>query len=267
MNAISMLKKDHRILQKLLREFETAGDRAFSKRQEIARKVCTKLEIHSQLEEQFFYPAVQMTADKQGKDRVRAAIKEHHIVQAIVDELNVMSSEAENFAPTFKTLAAHVEHHIREEERDMLPGAWDQLGQESLEYLGDQMVRCKRELTPARPALLRDTLRQAKSFVTMTYDALTGAESAKSPARRSATSAPKRRTSSPHQVVHARAGRPSQSGQTPHAKQAAGSGSSPATGRSVQIVRRAVTKAKVVVKKGAAKASNPRVTNGRAIVL
>jgi hypothetical protein len=116
-----------------------------------------------------------------------------------------MSSEAENYGPLFKRLAEHVKHHIREDERDLLPGARDQLGQERLEYLGDQMVRRRRELTPPRPYLLRDTLRQAKSVVTMAYDALTGAESAQPPARRSAKSAPKRRIASPKQVVHATA--------------------------------------------------------------
>ena len=233
MNAISILKNDHRKVEKLFHEFETAGDRALRKRQEIARKVCTELEIHSQLEEQLFYPAVQLTADAKGQDLVRAAIKQQHAVQIIIDELNGMSSEAENYGSTFKTLAEHVEHHIRDEERDMLPSARDQLGQERLKYLGEQMVRRKRELTPAHPSLLRDTLRQAKSFVTMAYDALTGTESAKPPARRSAKSAPKRRIASPKEAVHARAKR-----------------------RSQQTVRRAVAEAKVVVKKGAAKASH-----------
>jgi Hemerythrin HHE cation binding domain len=151
MNAISMLKNDHRKVEKLFRDFETAGDRAFRKRQEIARKVCTEIEIHGQLEEQLFYPAVQMTADAKGQHSVRAAVKEHHVVQTIIDKLNVMSSEAENYGPTFKMLAEHVEHHIRAEERDMLPGGRDQLGQDGLEYLGDQMVRRRRELTPAHP--------------------------------------------------------------------------------------------------------------------
>lgn len=253
MNAISMLKSDHRKIEKLFREFEAAGDRAFRERQEIARKVCTELEIHSQLEEQLFYPAVQMTADAKGQDLVRTAIKEHHVVQTIIDELNVMSSEAENYWSTFKMLAEHVEHHIREEERDMLPGVRDQLGQERLDYLGDQMVRRKRELTPAHPSLLRDTLHQAKTFVTMAYDALTGAESAKPPARRSAKSARQRRIPNPKQVVHAKAKRRSQSGQTPHATQPARFGNGQATGRSAQTVRRAVAKAQVVVKKGAAR--------------
>lgn len=130
---------------------------------------------------------------------MRAAVKEHHVVQTIIDELNVMSSEAENYGPTFKMLAEHVEH-----QRDMPPGGRDQLGQDGLEYLGDQMVRRRRELTPA-PPLLRDTLRQAKGFVTMASDALRGAEPAKPPARRSAKSAPKRRIPSPKQVVHATA--------------------------------------------------------------
>lgn len=209
MNAISMLRKDHRKVEKLFREFETAGDRAFHQRQEIARRVCTELEIHSQLEEQLFYPAIQTTADPKGQDLVRTAINEHHVVQAIIDELNVMSSEAENYGPTFEMLSEHVKHHIREEERELLPGVRQQLGQDKLEYLGDQMLKRRRELTPAHPYVLSDTLHQLKHFVTMAYDAFTGADSAQPPRR--AKAAPKRRIPSPKPVVHAKAKRRSQS--------------------------------------------------------
>lgn len=265
MNPISMLKNDHRKVERLFHEFETASGRAFRKRQKIARKVCTELEIHSQLEEQLFYPAVRMTADAKGQDLLRAAIEEHHVVQTIIDELNGMSSENDQFGSTFKKLAEHVEHHIREEERDLLSGARDQLGQEKLKYLGDQMVRRKRELTPPHPSLLRDTLRQAKSFVTMAYDALTGFESAKPPARRIANSAPKRRIPNPKQVVRAKAKRRSQSGQAAHAKQPARFGDGRATSRSAPTVRPAVAKARAVVKKGAPKARHPKGVNVRAI--
>ena len=265
MNAISLLRSDHRKVQKLFRAFECAGARAFRQRQRIARKACMELEIHSQLEEQLFYPAVQTATDAKGQDLVHVAIKEHHIVQTIIDELTVMSSEAENYGPTFNRLVEHVEHHIREEERELLPGARDQLGQERLEYLGDQMVKRKRELTPAHPSRLRDTLRQAKRFATVAYDALTGAESEKPHARRRGKSAPERHMPNPKQVVHAKAKGRAQSGQTPHATQPARVKSGPTTGRSAQSVHRAVAKAKVVVKKGAAKASYPRGANVRAI--
>ncbi len=248
MNAISLLKSDHRNIEVLFREFEAAGDRVFHERQEIARKVCTELEIHSQLEEQLFYPAVEMTADPRGHELVRAATKEHHIVQALIDQLNVMSSAAETFDSTFRILTDHVEHHIREEERELLPGVRSQLGHESLEYLGDQMLRRRRELTPADPLLLRDTLRQAKSLVTMVYGALTGVASAK-PLRR-AKPVSTRRVTSPKPGVHAKTKLRAQAGHSPN------DGRAPAA-------RSATAKAKGAVKKGAAKDSQRRLRGTR----
>ena len=213
MNAISMLRKDHRKVEKLLREFETAGARAFRRRQQIVRKLCTEVEIHNQLEEQLFYPAVQLTADPKGRDFVRAAITEHHVVQSLIDTLNSMSSESAEYDPTFKRLAKHVERQIEKEEHEILPDAREQLGPEQLDYLGDQMLKRRRELTPERPYLLRDTVRQVTSFVSMAYDALTGAEvaTAPPPVRRRAKSAPTRRMPRQKQVIHAKAKRRAQS--------------------------------------------------------
>jgi len=252
MDAISLLKHDHRKIAKCFREFEAAGERAFRKRQAIVRKVCTALEIHSQLEQELFYPAVQMTADPQGQDVVRHYIKEHHVVRTIIDELNGMSSEAEHFDSTFKRLAEHVGRHIRHEERHLLPGVAEQFAPESLQHLGQQMGSRKRELTPTHPFLLRDTLRQAQSFVGMAYDALTGVPSAKPPARRHVKAAPKRGIGNLKLVVQATAKRRSLRAERSPAVQAARRGNAPASEGGLQPVRRAAAKAKIVVKKGAA---------------
>jgi len=253
MDAISMLKNDHRKIGKCFREFEAAGDRAFRKRQAIVRKVCTALEIHSQLEEELFYPAVQLTADPRGQDVVRHSIQEHHVVRALIDELNGMSSEAEHFGPTFKRLAEHVARHIRQEERHLLPGVGDQLGQEGLEYLGHQMASRKRELTPTHPFLLRDALRQAQTFVSMAYDSLTGVPPAKPRARRRVKTVPKRGSASLALVVRAKARRPSPSAERSKAVQPARVGKAPAPAGATQPLRRAAARAERVIKKGAAK--------------
>src|SRR4051812_166077 len=54
MDAIKMLKEDHRTVKALFREYEAAGDRAYQKKQRIAGQVFTELEVHSKLEEEIF---------------------------------------------------------------------------------------------------------------------------------------------------------------------------------------------------------------------
>ena len=252
MDAISIIRNDHRKIAKCFRDFEAAGERALRKRQAIARKVCTALEIHSQLEQELFYPAVQMTADPQGQDVVRQSIQEHHVVRTLIDELNGMSSEADHFGSTFKRLGEHVGRHIRQEERHLLPGVGEQFAPESLESLGQQMASRKRELTPTRPILLRDTLRHAQSFVSTASDPLASVPSAKPPARRHVKAPPRRGIANLKLVVSKTAKRRLPSGERSQTEQAARRGNALVSVGGAQAVRRVVPKAKIIVKKGAA---------------
>ena len=67
MNAVKMLKADHDRVQKLFKEFEAAGERAYEKKRGIAEEVFTELEIHTKLEEEIFYPAVQGRGTKRAR--------------------------------------------------------------------------------------------------------------------------------------------------------------------------------------------------------
>jgi hemerythrin-like domain-containing protein len=144
-NAIKLLKDDHKKVKGLFREFESAGDRAYQKKQKIADEVFHELEVHSKIEEEIFYPAVREKADKEGKELVQEGIEEHHVVNVLMSELREMDTQAENFDAKFTVLIENVEHHIEEEEGEMLPDAEKLLGGE-LETLGERMHQRKQEL-------------------------------------------------------------------------------------------------------------------------
>lgn len=145
MDAIKLLKDDHQKVKKLFREYEELGDRAHKSKQRIAEQVFLELEVHSQLEEEIFYPAVQATADKEGKELVAEGIEEHHVVDVLINELRALSPEDEQFDAKFKVLTENVEHHIEEEEGEMLPDAEKTLGKET-ERLAERMIQRKQEL-------------------------------------------------------------------------------------------------------------------------
>jgi hemerythrin-like domain-containing protein len=147
-NAIKMLKDDHRKVKQLFREFEAAGDRAYKTKQRIAEQVFHELEVHSKLEEEIFYPAVQAKADQEGKELVLEGIEEHHVVDVLIGELRRLEPQAEEYDAKFKVLTENVEHHIEEEEGEMLPDAEQTLGDE-VERLGEQMERRRQELLAA----------------------------------------------------------------------------------------------------------------------
>ena len=147
MNAIKMLKEDHKKVKGLFREYEKAGEKAFQKKEEIARKACEELEIHARIEEEIFYPAVDEDTSKEGSKLVDEAKEEHQIVKDLIAQLKDLKVEDKEFEAKFKVLTENVEHHIEEEEGEMFPEATKKL-KDQLEDLGAQMEELKKELAP-----------------------------------------------------------------------------------------------------------------------
>jgi hemerythrin-like domain-containing protein len=148
MDAIKLLKDDHKQVKELFREYESAGDRAYQKKSRIAEQVFRELEVHSKLEEQIFYPAVAAKGTKDQKELVAEGVQEHHIVDVLIGELKALSPENEEFDPKFTVLIENVEHHIEEEEGELLPDAEKKLGKD-VERLGEEMLRLKEQLMAA----------------------------------------------------------------------------------------------------------------------
>src|SRR4051794_36852363 len=116
MNAVAMLKADHKKVKGIFREFESAGERAYRKKQQLAEQAFLELEVHSKLEEEIFYPAAR-SSDKDLVDVVDEGLEEHHVVDVLIGELRQMQPEDERYDPKFKVLTENVEHHIEEEEK------------------------------------------------------------------------------------------------------------------------------------------------------
>jgi hemerythrin-like domain-containing protein len=144
-DAIEMLKADHDKVKELFRKYAELGDSAHKTKQRIAEQVFQELEIHSKLEEQIFYPAVRETGDPEGEDLVLEGVEEHHVVDVLIQELKGLTPEDEQFDAKFKVLCENVEHHIEEEEGEMLPIARKRLGDET-ETLAQEMMALKQQL-------------------------------------------------------------------------------------------------------------------------
>jgi hemerythrin-like domain-containing protein len=147
-NAVEMLKDDHEKVKALFRQYEAAGHRAHQKKQSIAEEVVAELDVHTTLEEELFYPAMNRKTDQDGKDLVAEAAEEHHVVTTLMDELKGLDPADERYDAKFKVLMENVEHHIEEEEGEMFPEAEEVLG-DRLERLGTQMQERKQQLTAA----------------------------------------------------------------------------------------------------------------------
>jgi hemerythrin superfamily protein len=145
-DAVALIKADHRTVEKLFREFEQAGDRAYKTKQQLVEQIIRELEVHATIEEESYYPAVEAKAKKDGKELVAEAVEEHHVVKVLLGELATMSAEDDAFDAKVSVLMENVRHHVEEEEGELLPQSEEILGEEELARLGEEMAARKRQL-------------------------------------------------------------------------------------------------------------------------
>ena len=139
MDAITMLKDDHQSVEKLFKEFEKAGDRAFVTKRKLVDRMIEELSRHAAIEEQIFYPATRETIDGID-DQVLEGIEEHHIVKWQLSELEQLDVEDERFDAKVTVLIENVRHHVEEEEGDYFPKVRDAWGRNDLQDLAHQFV-------------------------------------------------------------------------------------------------------------------------------
>jgi hemerythrin superfamily protein len=149
MDAITLLKQDHRTVEKLFKQFEKAGDNAHKTKRKIVDQVIEELARHAAIEEQVFYPAVRDEV-KGVEDLTLEALEEHHVVKWTLSELEGMSPEHERFTAKMTVLMESVRHHVEEEEGEMFPEVRKALGRKRLGKIGDQMESLK-GIAPTRP--------------------------------------------------------------------------------------------------------------------
>jgi hypothetical protein len=140
-NAIDLLKADHEKVKDLFDQFEEAEDRRT--RKTIVRHAVEELSIHATLEEEIFYPAVRKELED-GEEMMNEADEEHHVAKVLIAELEEMDGTESHYDAKFSVLAENVRHHIKEEEREMLPKAEET--DLDFEALGQQMLRRKEKL-------------------------------------------------------------------------------------------------------------------------
>ena len=138
-DAISILKADHRKVKGLFVQFEDAKGRREKKK--IVAEALLELKCHAALEEEIFYAAVRRQV---GKDIMNEADEEHHVAKVLIAELETMDGSESHYDAKFTVLSENVRHHIKEEEREMLPKA--QKVKLDFDQLGERMLTRKKEL-------------------------------------------------------------------------------------------------------------------------
>jgi len=149
MDAITLLKNDHRTVEALFKKFEKAGDSAHKTKAKLVEKIIHELAVHAAVEEMAFYPFVKGVNDTLTSD-VLESLEEHHVVKWLLSELDGMDPKDERFDAKVTVLIESVRHHVKEEEREMFPAVRKALSRSDLNDLGDVLERAKKT-APTHP--------------------------------------------------------------------------------------------------------------------
>lgn len=144
MDAVALLKQDHRTVEDLFADFEKAsGD---GRKEKLARQICLELSVHAQIEEEIFYPACEGKIEDE--DLLKESYVEHDGAKVLIAEILGGGPSDEFYDAKVKVLQEEIEHHVQEEEK-RLEGLFAQARKADLDMdaLGEQLAARKAELT------------------------------------------------------------------------------------------------------------------------
>ena len=147
--AITLLKQDHREVEGWFDEYEQLE--ADAEKLELFGKIALALKVHTQIEEEIFYPEERADVEE---DMLDEAYVEHDGAKKLIAEIEAMQPGDEYYDAKVKVLGEYIKHHVKEEEQPGGIFSQAKRGDEDLEAMGERMKARKEELmaemAPAR---------------------------------------------------------------------------------------------------------------------
>jgi hypothetical protein len=112
-DAVALLKADHQQVKAWFEAFEKATSAA--KRKQLATDICNALMIHTEIEEEIFYPAfLDATRDK---DKHHEAVVEQAGAKDLVAQIQASDPADDYYHSKVHVLFEMIKHHVNEEEK------------------------------------------------------------------------------------------------------------------------------------------------------
>jgi hemerythrin superfamily protein len=112
MDAVALLKADHRKVEELFEKFQAA--KGSKRKKALAGQICVELTIHTQIEEDIFYPACKGEIDD---ELWHEAYVEHDGAKVMIAEIEAGEPGDEFYDAKIKVLSEMIKHHVKEEEQ------------------------------------------------------------------------------------------------------------------------------------------------------
>ena len=139
--AIRLLKADHREVEGWFDEYEQLeGD---TEKLTLFGKIALALKVHTQIEEEIFYPAERGEVED---DLLDEAYVEHDGAKKLIAEIEAMQPGDEFYDAKVKVLSEYIKHHVKEEEQPGGLFSQAKKGDDDLDAMGEQLKARKEEL-------------------------------------------------------------------------------------------------------------------------
>jgi hypothetical protein len=148
LDAITLLREDHKMLRELTQEFADTTEKAVETRKKLLKRIETELKAHTTIEEELFYPALLDASDDIKDARMVAeGIEEHRAAdKKVIPDLHKADESSIAYSGEAKVLKDYIFHHLKEEEEEMFPRVRELIGRKELRELGEKMLARKKEL-------------------------------------------------------------------------------------------------------------------------
>ena len=145
MDATELLIHDHEKVKGLFAQFERAREDA-QKKSMLFEKIKDELQMHTKVEEEIFYPAVEELPIERAKDDIERSLQDHEEVDALLEQLQSLAPDDADFDERMAELMDAVRTHIQLEQEEVFKVAHAGLGEERLNEMGREMEEFKQSM-------------------------------------------------------------------------------------------------------------------------
>jgi hypothetical protein len=139
-SAIELLEDDHREVEGYFEEYEELEDD--DAKAALSAKICLALKVHTQIEEEIFYPAARKAT--KDDDLLDEAVVEHAGAKHLIAEIEEMEVGDDLYDAKIKVLGEQIKHHVKEEEEELFPET--ESAKLDVDALGKKLAARKEEL-------------------------------------------------------------------------------------------------------------------------
>ena len=145
-DACDLLDADHRNVKKMFKEYEeltqSRARSAAQKKMDLARQICMELKVHTQIEEEIFYPALRQAL--KDTDMLDEAQVEHNSAKELIAQIEGGEPD-DMYDARVKVLGEYIDHHVKEEKSEMFTKARS-IRKLDLVAMRDELEQRKEEL-------------------------------------------------------------------------------------------------------------------------